>query len=194
MARVCDAGCGLILAVVERGEELRGLLRGSVVFVNLTAGLEWLPELRELGLGLGELRFCRLPSSLCEQGLYNEFLARVPDEMLLRLALGQRVAVLDTSSRWSFGVSRALWQGLAYLAYVLNALWFGERCAPRHPKGFALPIEVFERALRRMPDPLKRRIEYYRHFLATDRIELLGISRRSLHDGDWSWYRAVLAG
>jgi len=88
-------------------------------FINLTTGLDWIKRLGNCFYG-----FSRFQSTLLEQGLYEQFLNEVDNNILMLLALGKHVNIWDmTSSKRKGKNSRACWQGISWLDYVLNRIW-----------------------------------------------------------------------
>lgn len=91
-------------------------------FVNLTNGVEALPELLEL-----DVRFTRLQSSHCESGAYDRILGELDTELLMALACGRSCYVYDFASRnKARGVPRAVFLGLEFVRWSLGWLWFRE--------------------------------------------------------------------
>eukprot|EP00965_Chrysotila_dentata_P202347 6181080-Pleurochrysis_carterae.AAC.4 len=108
-------------------------------FVNLSNGVEAIEDLSRAGVPVGELAFCRIQSSHCEQNDYVSILNSLDANMLTYLALGFECRVYDFGSRgaiWSqtaidagpgksefLYIPRALWWGLEWQRYALNQLW-----------------------------------------------------------------------
>ena len=85
-------------------------------FINLTTGLEWLPEIKPDG-------FVRIESTLCEQRHWSLLVQRIDANFIFPLVRGEDVMLYDTSSR-NGDLSRACWQGAPLLEYFLHRALF----------------------------------------------------------------------
>ena len=206
-------------------------------FLNLTNGIEALPELTSLvsavGVPFEALRFCRIQSSHCEARDYYGVLESIDAEMLLLLALGYTVRVYDFGSRakrWpGHGIGRlgegrsstsdavgdshngsggndpaggsigerpalfvpsAIWWGLEWVRYALSRIWHLPTIpvVRMHGHDSKTSSQDLERALERMPRPLKRRLKYYRTYVATQTLRLEGIFAPTRLDGQREEY------
>lgn len=88
------------------------------IYVNESNGIQALPMLSELGV---PARFCHIRSTHFERKQSSDALLELPDDMLLSAALGEWILVIDYGARKDR--SRAIWQGVPYVSYVLNRLW-----------------------------------------------------------------------
>jgi len=161
----------------------------STHWLNLTNGIEalllnvWKPH---------EVRFMRLQSSHCEQKRWDLVLNSVPDEMLLRLALGESCFVHDYGARKE--VPRAIWQGLEFVKYVLSRRWLDLTYAPVGRAATAGGYFSWHYHKVLEDDRLKKRLDYHKSFLVTDRIHLYAMTGATNHDGDRAWYKGILTG
>lgn len=155
------------------------------IYLNLTNGIEWLEK---LGLDIENVKFIRIQSCTCERHLWDKLIADLDYNFLLDLALGYEVKVYDTSARKQ--ESRAMYQGLEFVKYVLNRVWFnkmteatcrGKKCD-----------KYFDKAYKSIPDNIMKKVKYLRKFLNTDKINLSSYCIRTEHDGDYEYYRKIL--
>lgn len=157
-------------------------------WVNLSNGIEAL-TIKDIP----DPRFLYLRSSHCEAGKWDRVMASVPDEMLLRLALGETCVVHDYGARK--GVPRSIWQGLEFVKYVLYRRWLG---LIYQPAGRAAPSAgYFSWNYHQIIDndpkkQLKRRLDYFVDYLATEVINLASECGSTHHDGNKEFYRWVL--
>jgi len=153
-------------------------------FINLTTGLEWIAILN-LKLFCG---FVRFQSSLLEQKQFERFIQEVDNNILMLLALGKTVCIWDCTSRKMKGnVSRACWQGVSWLNYVLDRAWFNREGI------YAYGMHVcFKEKYENLSRPTLKRIKYYRRFLQTDEINLGYECKVSNHDGDYEYFQELI--
>ena len=81
-----------------------------VKYLNLTNGLEYLDE-------IDEYKLVRIQSTICEQKNWNKLIQDLDYNFLFDLAQGNTVEIYDTSSNKK--ISRALYQGVEFIRYVL---------------------------------------------------------------------------
>lgn len=90
------------------------------IYVNESNGVQALPMLSELEI---PARFCHIRSTHFERKQSSDALLELPDDMLLSAAFGEWILVIDYGARKDR--SRAVWQGVPYVSYVLNRFWLG---------------------------------------------------------------------
>jgi hypothetical protein len=198
-------------------------------YVNLTNGIEWLEggEIltkgsegyeREKGKDIlwmmnycGRIRFLRLQSTLCEQNELNVFLRTIDSDLLINLALGHKCIVYDAHCRGHRNMSRAQWQGLAYLKYVLTRLWLLESIEYEDESTFMMlyyvlcrdfeysriQLQNFEEHFNVLDNywpKLKKHLMYFKRFHKGSPINIECKSFRSCKDGDWDYYVNTLRG
>lgn len=169
------------LGFLERMCIVQGYLRQEVFnFLNLTTGLEWIPIL-DLDLFHG---FVRLQSSHLENKQFERFLQEFDNNVLMLLALGKTVFIWDCTSRKLKGEdSRACWQGISWINYVLDRAWFN------HEGIYAFGMHIcFREKYAHLSRPTLKRLKYYRRFLQTNEIHLGYECKVSDHDGDNDYY------
>lgn len=158
-----------------------------ISWINLTNGLEAL-----LGHELGDCRVMYLRSSHCEQKRWDLVMASVPDEMLLRLALGQECVVYDYGARKV--APRSVWQGLEFVKYVLNRRWLG---VEYQPVGRAASARnYFSWHYHKVVDDpsdqrLKRRLDYFGDYLSAGEVRLSAVTGWTNMDGKKFWFVRV---
>lgn len=137
-------------------------------FVNLTNGLEWINDLPSYS-------FLRIESTAIEREEWTRILNDLDANFLMCLALGRECHVYDCGAGRE--VSKTISVGLPYIKNILTDLWL------RDKEAVALTDE--ERAA-------KRKIKYYKRYLNTKKIHLVGHSRYTENDGDKELYRSLI--
>ena len=152
----------------------------TIQYVNLTNGIE---AIDERGLRPHEVRYLRIQSSWCEQKLWADVLAAVSDDFLMNVALGHTCLVHDYSQN-SLS-SRALWQGMQWIEYVLTKYWYG---AEYEPKGRCESAAgYFKQQFHSLPDRTLTRLRYFRAFVVGKRPRIITVGGRTTRDGS-PWY------
>lgn len=149
------------------------------VYLNLTNGLEILfsEDLRtkiELLAGGQEVDFTprviRIQSTALEQKRWDFVIQDLDHGLLFDLATGNTVIVVDYSSHKP--ESRALYQGLPFIRYVLTRYWLGREEIPwvkKHNVQF-----LFRKLYSGLNSQVFAKLSYYRQFLLTESINLRG--------------------
>lgn len=167
---------------------------------NLSNGIEALPALQKHAVPLENVGFMRLQSSHAEAQAFDKILLELDHNLLVRLALGHHVLVYDVGSRaahWPDGnkwVPRALWWGLPWVQYVLNDVWNLEPAsATTKLRGYNVN-DLFRKQLFNLPKSTRKRLKYYRTFVATEHLRLFGAYRPggTAIDGNKEAYRQLL--
>lgn len=153
-----------------------------VHYVNLTNGIEAIPELKEF-------RFIRIQSTACEQKRWDFILQDLDYDFLMNLAIGNTCIVYDFSNKRD--VSRAIFQGLEWVRYALNRRWLNRMIKPI-VRGHNVS-RYFDEVYRQLEDRTKKKLDYFKKFLLTDEIRLQAVCRRTSHDGNYEYYREILA-
>lgn len=153
-------------------------------YINLTNGLEFLPDLQYTHYG-----FCRIQSTACEQKRWGFILNDLDHDLLLNLALGNLCIIVDCGSK---GKPRALWQGTEWILYALTRCWFG--CGVEaHMRSGCDCTAYFRQQYNNLSKPELTKIKYYRKFLQTERVLLKVDYRQTTHDGDYEYLRGLAA-
>lgn len=155
------------------------------IYLNLTNGIEFLER---LDLNISQVKFVRIQSCTCERHLWDKLISDLDYNFLLDLALGYNVKVFDTSARKK--ESRAMYQGLKFVEYVLNRVWFNKiikvECRGKDCNKY------FAEAYKTVPNNIMKKVKYLRKFLNTDKIHLSSYCITTKHDGDYEYYRKTL--
>lgn len=154
------------------------------VYLNLTNGIDFLedPDFKE------DYKFVRIQSSACERHCWDKILMELDYNFLMDVALGYNVIVYDTSNKRI--VSRALYQGLAFVNYALNRIWLNKIVKP-DVKGMDCS-EYFNEEFLKIKDKSLKKIKYVKKFLNTDKLHLGYIGKQTTHDGDYTYYKNLL--
>lgn len=159
-------------------------MKKQKVYLNLTNGIEFLEK-----FNIEECNFIRIQSCACERHLWDKIIRELDYGFLLDVALGYEVVVYDTSAKKK--ESRAMYQGLKFVEYVLNRIWFNKRI-DIEVKGMKCK-DYFEEAYRTLQDSTINKIKYLRKFLNEDNcIYLKSICNSTIHDSDYEYYRKIL--
>lgn len=154
------------------------------IYLNLTNGIEFLED-NNLN---NNYKFVRIQSSACERHLWDKIIRELDYNFLIDIALGYEVVVYDTSQRKN--ESRAMYQGLKFIEYVLNRVWLHKKIDIKVKE--INVKDYFEEAYLSIPDSTIIRLKYVKKFLNTDTIRLKSICKNTIHDGDYDYYRNVL--
>ncbi len=137
------------------------------IYLNLTNGLEYL--LRNSELSYDDIRIIRLQSTACEQKRWDFILNDLDYGFYMDLALGYEVTVVDYSSKRK--TPRAIWQGMAFVRFALNKVWFDrdEKAIIRDGKD---STEYFNQEFYNLKRTTLGKLKYFKRFLQTDEIRL----------------------
>lgn len=163
---------------------LLGLFTPRALFVNLTSGAEWLPL---TAAPVDSLGFTRIQSTACEQKRWDFIIRDLDQNLLLKLALGFQCEIYDCGARKD--TPRAIWQGLAFIHYVLTRRWQRLRPTRAFVRNGLNVADYFEAEYRKLSHWALSKVDYYRDFydFHTPRpIRLVGVSCPSRNDGDKS--------
>jgi hypothetical protein len=150
------------------------------VYINLTNGIDVMDR-----FGFGG--FVRIQSSHLESKQFDRVIRDLGYDFLLDCALGFRVVVVDASHR---KVSRAIFQGLPWIAYVLRRRW---NLVPKTPLVLGHDVsDYFDHQYRQLSKATKRKLDYVKKFLHTDRVRISGSCFSTTHDGKYDHYATKL--
>lgn len=153
-------------------------------YINLTNGIEAF-EHASYDFYDG---FIRIQSTACEQKRWDFLLQELDTNFLMDIALGNSVRVLDFGA--SKNTSRAVYQGIEFIKFVLNKHWLGIT-----NKAFVRGTDstnYFEEAYRKLSKRTLRKLDYFKKFVKTKEIDLVGFSASTNHDGDYNYYVNLL--
>lgn len=151
-------------------------------FLNLTNGLEALDR-----YSFNEINVIRIQSTKLERGLYEDVIMDLDYDFLLHLALGFRCVVYDFTRRGKNKKSRAMWQGIEWIKYVLNRIWFDQEITCEH--GMHLH---FQKMYCQLKKKTKAKIKYFRKFLKTDRLTIEIVCDLTENDGKYCYFSELL--
>lgn len=167
------------------------------VYVNETNGIQALPVLGELGI---PARFCYIRSTHFESKATSTAIANLPQDLLLSAALGENILIIDYGA--CKDRSRAVYQGVPYVKYVLDRAWLG-LCPEKvwiRPRSNTRELmretgNTFDAWYREVGKKNKKRLRVYqeiaRENLREDGVSLTGISEATVHDNDKLYYARV---
>ena len=156
------------------------------IYLNLTNGIEALESLKPAKLHASNL--VRIQSTACEQKRWDFILQDLDYSFLMSIALGERVTVVDFSAKKEN--TRAVYQGLEFIKYVLNKYWLNKEYTP-NVKGFNCS-EYFKSVYDKLDKRTFKKLEYFKKFLKTNEIKLKGLCFKTEHDGDYEYYSELL--
>lgn len=150
-------------------------------YINLTTGIE---ALNDIPLINTEIGFTRIQSTHCERLLLEDILISLSSDLLFHLALGTTCIIIDYGARTHS--SKATRTGLEWVRFSLNKLWFDNDYYPMiNQKDVSL---LFNQKFKALSKQTKNRIKFYRKFLRTNRINLIGLSKLTLNDSKELFY------
>ena len=94
---------------------------GIVYYLNLTNGLLALEKQY-----FSQINVIRIQSTKLELGQFEDVVQDLDYDFLLHLALGYNCYIFDYTKRGRNKKPRAIWQGLEWVKYVLNRIWFDQ--------------------------------------------------------------------
>lgn len=162
-------------------------------FVNLTNGIGVLPSLPF------DAQFLYIRSTTIERKDWLTLFGDLDHNFLMSLALGRRCVVYDMGTNRPS--SKVIYYGIPLIRYALNRLWYGlNPPVVLAGRGKGVDVRVcFEGiyswlfiqgdALRGV---VKKKLNYYRHFLGAAAVDLVGVSWATARDGDRDYHRRVL--
>jgi len=152
-------------------------------FINLTNGIEAIKD-----YSLEEYSFIRIQSSKCESKKWDDIIQELDSNFLLNLALGNKCIVYDFSAKRT--ISRAIFQGIEFIKYVLYKNWFNEKIVV-FVRGNNCS-EYFDKAYKNLSKNSKNKLKYYKKFLNCNKLNLETISNNTYMDGKYEYYFSIL--
>ena len=144
-----------------------------MIFLNLTNGLLWKGDFDG---------FIRIQSCACEQKQWQRVLEDIDNNLLMWLAIGKDVMVVDYSARKN--VPRALYQGLEWIWFCCCKAWNMPTAA------FVKTIDCtryFESEYRKLDKKVLKKLKYYRKFLNNPKKPVV-ISGKTDKDGNYDYF------
>jgi len=156
-------------------------------FINLTNGIEYLKDHSNL-----DYSFIRIQSTHCEQKLWNRVIEELDYNFLMSLALGYNCIVIDYGSRTkSKSGSRAQWQGIAFIKYILYKRWF-KKDVDIYLGPLKLSDHFSEVYKTKITKANKKKLDYFKKFLFTDELKIECMGGFTDKDGKNDFYKEVL--
>lgn len=152
-------------------------------YLNLTNGIEALEK-----QGFQDDGFIRIQSTACEQGRWDFILQELDYNFLMDIALGNTVMVIDFGANKE--TSRALYQGVVFIEYVLNRRWLNIITNPV-VRGHDCS-NYFDECYRKLEKRTLKKLDYFKKFLRTDEIKILKVGASTDKDGNYEYYKDLL--
>lgn len=171
-------------------------------YLNTTNGIEYLSEVKATG---EPYSFLRIQSTTLERKDYLKLLGDLDHDFLMHLALGFECVVYDCGTNRI--CSKSIYSGIEIIRYVLNKYWYGvepdfvpKRCRnglythtqDMKPYFDSIYNSIFVWDQNKDKERIKHKLKYYKKYLNADSIDLTGISKSTIHDGDYKFYRELL--
>ena len=135
-------------------------------FLNLFGGLEWLPY--EFGEH-PDVHYTRIQSTACEQKRWDFIIRDLDHTLLFFLSQGYPCIIYDVSSKKT--ESRAIYQGLVFVKFVLGFYWLHEEPAKISVRGQDCTAYFYSQ-LHALSREAESKIKTYRKFLRTEELRL----------------------
>lgn len=179
----------------------------DVHYINLTNGLEFLPELKLRGI---TPRIIRIPSTTLERNNWINLFNCIEDDMLFNLALGNTCYFYDCGCNRKY--SKTVFFAIPLIKYVIEKIWFDIEDTPdveytpvRIKKFIRSPSEtqllniyrevfVYRKGCNiNQLRNINKKYAYYRKFIKNTmkNINLYGISESTIHDSDRYYYSDI---
>lgn len=155
-------------------------------FINLSTGIEAIEDMPFLQNG--DISFIRIQSSHCEAAAFEDILLGLDANLLMHLALGFTCVVIDYGARSH--TSKAVRIGLEWIRYFLNINWFNRRIKPVVNQKDV--TEFFYENYIKVTNKTRSRFRYYRKYLQTNQIRLIGMNKSTEKDGFMEDYIRIL--
>lgn len=173
-------------------------------FINLTNGIEAIPQLLSSGVNENELNYIRIQSTHCESRNYNAILEGLDTTLLMNLARGNVCLLYDFGSRGTgtligeddekYGIPRAYWMGTEWIRHALASIWHlpEARLGKRYVRGYN-SVDHFNEQIMLIPKVLRRRIKYFRPYVTTKHLHLYPIYKRTMEDANKQFHVDTMA-
>lgn len=166
-------------------------------FLNLTNGIEYLPE-----TDFGQVHFVRLRSTTVERKDWLYMLMDLDHNFLLHLALGKECIFVDYGTNRKN--SKTVYHAIPMIEYILTRRWFGtkieeyrlgrntdKKCYDVKDQYKHAYNELFVFDSTPEKNRLKTKLDYYKRFL-DGKINLTAISESTHNDGNYPYYVNIL--
>lgn len=157
----------------------------EINYINLTNGIEAIEK-----HNLKDYRFIRIQSTSCEQKRWDYILLTLSDDFLINLALGNKCFVYD------FGANkkcpRAIYQGLEFIKLVLYKRWFDRDYDFEICTNMNRDKKYYIGKMRNLDRGTKRKVDYFKKFLMTDKLNIETIFSSTDKDNNNEYYFNIL--
>lgn len=158
-------------------------------YINLTNGIEAIPE-----YNLSHYSFIRIQSTACEQHLWDRLLQELDYDFFMNVALGIECVIYDYGTRKP--VSRAVYQGVEFIKFVLNKFWYGvtDEVFITRSRNSAHKVNVtdyFNKAYYSLSEQTRTKLKYFQPFLG-GKVNIRCITSSTTHDNDKEFYAQIL--
>lgn len=174
--------------------------RKTIRFLNLTNGLEKLPTLRKLRL---EINFIRIQSTTIERKCWIKLLTDLDHNLLFNLAIGNECIVWDCGTNRE--ISKTIYLGVPLIRYCLSRYWLevtpdnifriGRTGTITNQKLDNYFDEIYKELFvfnsTKEKELMKTKLRYYRKFLLTKEIKLIGCSISTANDGNYNYFKKI---
>jgi hypothetical protein len=106
----------------------------------------------------------------------------------MNLALGNLCIVYDCSNKKQ--IPRSLFQGLQFVIYVLNIVWFNKN-EPALVRTINCQKYFYEE-YKKLDKKVLKKIKYFKKFLLTDKLNIAIKSRQTNLDNKYNLYKNIL--
>ena len=164
-------------------------------FINLTNGIEFIPY-------LNDYEFIRIQSTTIEQKNWIKLFSDLDHNFIMNLVLGNKCHVYDCGSKRL--LSKTIYLGVPLINYVLSKYFEFRLPYPVRASTRGVPIYNEEKYYNEIFDflfvhnrtkektHLIRKIKYYKKFLHTDRLYLIGHSMSSRNDDKHPFFAQMI--
>ena len=168
---------------------------GVKTWLNLTNGIECVPYLKEKNIPYD---FCRFRSCSFEQKRWGDAIDSMPDDMLMRLALGIPQAIVDFGANRP--CSRAIRQGIPIALRICAEAWLPYEFDDRpmyifNRNGNVRNVGIdFAKQVASLNKRQKSRLKYFSKYFNSDCMMhgLYLYSAPTVHDGDYNYYSKIV--
>lgn len=162
-----------------------------MIFFNLTNGIEAI----KVGVKQDLPHFVRIQSTWCEQKRWLDILADLDYTFLMACRIARNIIIIDYSAKKP--KSRACFQGVAWIQYVLNYCWYDidERTTARGNDCTQYFKTELQKILRSEEGKrVIKKLKYFEKFNGTGRVNIQTLCGKTIHDGDNEYYKQIVGG
>ncbi len=157
-------------------------------FINLTNGIEAIPELEQKQIPYS---FIRIQSTACEQHRYSQMILDLDYNFLMNAALGNECIVYDFGANKE--IPRAMYQGLEFIKFVLYRYWFkteyvAEIRKSLTSKKYMNVTKYFYEEYKKLDKKVFKKLDYFRPYLTGKGVQIEYIAASTTHGSDKEYY------